>query len=71
LENAWSELGFLMNKKVRHDVTHNDYPNFDLFQDIQSQNNLITTQLNIMGYMGNVPKSQITENAIWERQATP
>jgi hypothetical protein len=51
LENAWSKVGCLMNKKVCHDVTHKDYPNFDLFQDIQSQNNLSTTQLNIMGYV--------------------
>ena len=58
-----------MNKKVRHDVTDKDYPNFDLFQDIQSQNNFSSTQLNIMGYKGDALKSQFTENAIWERQA--
>jgi hypothetical protein len=59
-----------MNKKVHHDVTHKDYPNFDLFQDIQSQNNLSTTQLNI-GYKGDALKSQLKENTIWERQAAP
>jgi hypothetical protein len=76
LENTWSEVGVipftkkcLMNKKVRHDVTDKDYPNFDLFQDIQSQNNFSSTQLNIMGYKGDALKSQFTENAIWERQA--
>ncbi len=46
-----------------------DYPNFDIFQDIQSQNNFSTTQLNIMGYKGDVLKSQFMENTIWERQA--
>jgi hypothetical protein len=61
-----------MNKKVHHDVTDKDYPNFDLFQDIlQSQNNLSTTQLNIMGCKGDVLKSQFMENTIWERQAAP
>ncbi len=76
LENAWSEVGVvpftkkcLINKKVHHDVTDKDYPSFDLFQDIQSQNNFGSTQLNIMGYKGDALKSQFTENTIWERQA--
>ncbi len=76
MENAWSELGAvpftkkcLMNKKVHHDVTDKDYSSFDLFQDIQSQNNFSYTQLNIMGYKGDELKSQFTENIIWERQA--
>jgi hypothetical protein len=71
LENAWSEIGCPMNKKVCHDVTHKDYPNFDLFQDIQSQNNLSNTQLNIMGYKGDAFKSQFKKNTIWEMQAVP
>jgi hypothetical protein len=76
LENAWSEVGVipftkkcLTNKKVRHDGTDKDYPNFDLFLDIQSQNSFSSTQLNIMGYKGDALKSQFTENTIWERQA--
>ncbi len=76
MENAWSEVGVvpftkkcLMNKMVCHDVTDKDYPNFDLFQDIQSQNNFCSTQLNIMGYKGDELKSQFMENTIWERQA--
>ncbi len=75
MENAWSEVGVipftkkcLMNKKVCHEVMDKDYPNFDLFQDIQYQNNLSSTQLNIMGYKGDAPKSQFTENTIWERR---
>ncbi len=77
MENAWSEVGVvpftkkcLMNKKVCHDETDKDYPNFDLFQDIQSQNNFSSTQLNIMGYKGDALNSQLTENTIWERQTT-
>jgi hypothetical protein len=58
-----------MNKNVCYDVTAKDYPNFDLFQDIQSQNNFSSTQLNIIGYKGDALKSQFTENTIWERQA--
>jgi hypothetical protein len=71
LENAWSEVGVvpftkkcLMNKKVCHDVTDKDYPNFDLFQDIQSQNNFFSTQLNIMDYKGDALKSHFMENTI-------
>jgi hypothetical protein len=77
LENAWSEVGDVpftqkcpMNKKVCHDVSDKDYPNFDLFQDIQSQYNFSSTQLNRIGYKGDALKSQFTENTIWERQAT-
>jgi hypothetical protein len=71
LGNDLSEVSCLINKKVCHDVTYKDYSNFDLFQDIQSQNNLSTTQLNIMAYKGDALKSQFTENTIWERQAMP
>jgi hypothetical protein len=76
LENAWNEVDVvhftkkcLMNKKLHHDVTDEDYPSFDVFQDIQSQNNFSTTQLNIMGYKGDALKSQFMEDIIWERQA--
>jgi hypothetical protein len=76
LENTWSEVGivpftkkYLTNKKVCHDATDKDYPNFDIFQDIQSQNNFSTTQLSLMGYKGDALKSQFMENTIWERQA--
>ncbi len=48
---------FLINRKVHHDVTDKDYPHFDLFQDIQSQNSFSSTQLNIMGYKGDALKS--------------
>ena len=50
-------------------MTDKDYPNFDIFQDIQSKNNFSTTQLNIMGYKCDALKSQFTENTMWERQA--
>ncbi len=50
-------------------MTDKDYPNFEVFQDIQSQNNFSTTQLNIMGYKDDALKSQFTEDEIWERQA--
>ncbi len=46
-----------------------DYSNFDVSQDIQSQNNFSTTQLNIMGYKGDAINSQFMENKIWKRQA--
>ncbi len=60
-----------MKKKVCHDVTDKrTIPTFYIFQDIQSQNNFSTTQLNIMGYKGDALKSQFMENTIWERQTT-
>jgi hypothetical protein len=43
--HLWSEVSvvpftkkYLINKKVCHDVTDKDNPNFDVFQDNQSQN---------------------------------
>ncbi len=42
----------LENKKVGHNGTDRDNPNFDAFLDIQSQNNYSTTQLMMMGYKG-------------------
>jgi hypothetical protein len=66
LENAWSEVGVipfpkkcLTNKKVCHDGTDKDYPNFIVFQDIQSQNGFSTTQLNLISYKGDALKSKI------------
>ncbi len=50
-------------------MTDKDCPIFDAFQDIQSQNNFSTTQLNVMGYKGEALKSQFMENEIRERQA--
>jgi hypothetical protein len=74
--HMWSEVGIIpfttkwqTNKKVCHDGTDKDYPNFDIFQDIQSQIDFSTTQLNIMDYKGDVLKSQFMENKIRERQA--
>ncbi len=49
-------------------MTDNYYPNFDVFRDIQSQNNFSTTQLNTMGYKGDALKSHFAESSIWERQ---
>jgi hypothetical protein len=51
-------------------MTDKDCPNFDIIQDIQSQDIFSTTQFNIMGYKSDALKSQLMENKIWERQAT-
>ena len=48
----------LPNKKVCHDGTDKDNPNFEVYQDIQSQNDFSTTQLNVMGYKGDALKVQ-------------
>ena len=47
-----------------------DNPNFDVYQDIQSQNDFSTTQLSVMGYKGDALKVQFREDKIRERQAT-
>jgi hypothetical protein len=57
--HSWAEVGAipftmkcLVNKKVGHDGTDRNNPNFDAFLDIQSQNNYNTTQLTMMGCKG-------------------
>ena len=60
----------LTNKKVHHDGTDKDNPNFDVYQDIQFQNDFSTTQLSVMGYKGDALKAQFREDKIRERQAT-
>jgi hypothetical protein len=59
--NSWSKVGTvphtrkcLTNPKVHHNGTDERNPNFDVFHDIQSQNNYSTTQLNVMGYRGDL-----------------
>jgi hypothetical protein len=44
-------------------------PQFDVFQDIQSQNDYSTTQLNVMGYRGDVLRAQFCADEVSERQA--
>jgi hypothetical protein len=63
-------LALYVNKKVCHDGTDKDDPNFDIFQDIQSQSGFSTTQLSVLGYKGDVLKAQFTEENIWKRQDT-
>jgi hypothetical protein len=57
--HSWAEVGAvpftmkcLENKKVEHNGTDKDNPNFDAFADVQSKNNYSTTQLTMMGYTG-------------------
>ncbi len=59
--HSWREVGAvpytkkcLSNPKVRHDGTDANDPQFDLDQDVQSQNHNSTMQLLVMGYSGNV-----------------
>ena len=44
-------------------------PNFNVYQDIQSQNNYSTTQLNVMSYRGDVLRVQFCPDKISERTA--
>ena len=75
--NLWSKAGAvphtrkcLTNPKVRHNQTNERDPNFNVYQDIQSQNNYSTTQLNIMGYKGDLLRAQFCPDKISERMAS-
>jgi hypothetical protein len=60
----------LTNLKVRHDGTDERDPNFDAYQDIQSQNDYSTTQLNVMGYRDDLLRAQFRPDKISEWQAS-
>ena len=56
------------NKKVGHNGTDRDDPNFDAFADVQSQNDYSTTQLTMKGYKGEMLRAQYHEDkflALW------
>jgi len=72
---SWREVGAVLhtrkcltNLKVRHDGTDERDPNFDAYQDIQSQNDYSTAQLNRMGYRGDVLKAQFCPDKISKRK---
>ncbi len=59
--HSWREAGTvpytkkcLLNPKVRHDGMDANDPQFDVYQDVQSQNHNSTMQLLVMGYSDNV-----------------
>ncbi len=45
-------------------------PNFNVYQDIQSQNDYSTTQLNVMGYRGDVLRAQFCPDKISKRKVS-
>jgi hypothetical protein len=74
--HSWAEVGAalftmkcLVNKKVGHDGTDRDDPNFDTFLDVQSQNNYSTTQLTMMGCKGEMLWAQYLEDKVRALQA--
>jgi hypothetical protein len=60
---------YLTNPKVHHNGADEHNPNFDIFQDIQSQNNYSTAQLNVMGYRGNMLRAQFSADKVSKRKA--
>ena len=73
---SWRQVGAvpftkkcLENPKARHDRTDDPDPNFDVYQDIQSQNDFSVMQLNAMGYGGDVLRAQFLVDKICEWQA--
>jgi hypothetical protein len=74
---SWREVGAvphtrkcLTNSKVRHDGTDERDPNFDIYQDIQSQNDFSTAQLNLMGFRGDVLRAVFRQDKISEMTAS-
>ena len=74
--HSWGKVGAvphtrkcLTNSKVRHDGTDERDPDFDAYQDVQSQNDYSTTQLNVMGYRGDVLRVQFCPDKIREMKA--
>jgi hypothetical protein len=57
-------------KGLQHEGTDEHDPQFDVFQDIQSQNDYSTTQLNVMGYRGDALRAQFCADKVSERQAS-
>jgi len=60
----------LTHSKVRHDGTDERDPDFDAYQDVQSQNDNITAQLNVKGYRGDVLRAQFCPDKIREMKAS-
>jgi hypothetical protein len=76
-KSSWSKVSAvphtrkcLTNPMVRHEGTDEHNPQFHVFQDIQSQNDYSTTQLNIMGYRGDALRAQFGADKVSERQAS-
>jgi hypothetical protein len=74
---SWREVGAVLhtrkcpaNSKVRHDGTDERDSNVDTYQDIQSQNDYSTAQLNLMGFKGDVLRAQFCLDKISERKAS-
>ncbi len=74
--HSWREVGAvpytkkcLLDPKVRHDGMDVNDPQFDVYQEVQSQNYNSTMQLSGMGYSGNILCAKFIPEKIWERQA--
>ena len=60
----------LKSKKVRHDETDKDNPNYNIHQDIQSKNNFSSDQLIVMGYKGQLLQAAFEEDKIKTKQTS-
>ena len=74
-KHSWGEVSAvphtrkcLTNSKVRHNGTNEWDPNFNVYQDIQFQNDYSTTQLNVMGCRGDILRVQFCPDKISERK---
>ena len=71
-QHSWTEVGAvsftmkcLEKKKVGHNGTDRDNPNFDAFADVQSQNDYSTTQLTYKGEMLRAQYHEDKVRALW------
>ncbi len=55
---------------MRHDGTDERDPDFDAYQDVQSQNDYSTAQLNVMGYRGDILGAQFCPDKIRKMKAS-
>ena len=54
---------------MRHDGTDERDPNFNAYKDFQSQNDYITAQLNVMGYIDDLLRAQL-HSFVWIKSGT-
>jgi hypothetical protein len=76
-KNSWEQVGAcpltkacLNNPKLRHSGADKNDPNYNVYQEMQSQNDSSTAQLVAMGYNGDLPKAEFKEDHINKQKET-
>ena len=76
-KNSWEQVGAcpltkacLNNPKLRHSGADKNDPNYNVYQEMQSQNDSSTAQLVAMGYNCDLPKAEFKEDHINKQKET-